>query len=169
MTKKFVKKFLSTIILINETKIISTNEKMFTKNFHDIKVFDIVTSKNELTTIDFAMIKNETLTSDEFVKNFRFDIMTTKFCFTTNWLFELKTIDFFDKIINWSNVVKKFRFREKTNILIKKICFLIDWTLDYFRRLKIVVKIFIIFSYSRIKFDTSSNSKMFFYSLYCET
>ena len=48
-----------------------TNEKMFVKNFHDVDV-----------TIDLTMINNKTLSSDEFIKNFRFDITIAKFCLT---------------------------------------------------------------------------------------
>ena len=48
-----------------------TNEKMFIKNFHDIDV-----------TINLTIINDKTSSSDEFAKNFRFNITIAKFCLT---------------------------------------------------------------------------------------
>ena len=84
---------------------------MFVKDFHDIKFVDVVTSTNELTTIDLTMlnddatINDETSTKKKFAKSFRFEIMITKFCLTKNfceiicWLNEFVDFYLFDKII----------------------------------------------------------------------
>ena len=45
-----------------------TNERIFMKDFHDVDV-----------TIDLTMINNKTSSSDEFAKNFRFNITIAKF------------------------------------------------------------------------------------------
>ena len=99
ITKKFVKKFLLTMISIDETRIASTNEKIFVKNFHDIKIFDVVTSKNELTTINLTMINDNETTNDEFAKDFRFNIIIVKLYLTKN-LYDKKAMRNFCYLIN---------------------------------------------------------------------
>ena len=54
-----------------DTRVNVKLKKIFVKNFHDVNV-----------TIDLMMINNKTSSSDEFAKNFRFDITIAKLCLT---------------------------------------------------------------------------------------
>lgn len=75
------------------------------KTFYNFITIDVITSKKKLTTIDLIVINNnkiinnKTLTSDEFAKDFRFNIIITKICLTKN-LYNKIAIKSFYYLIN---------------------------------------------------------------------
>ena len=113
---KIVKEFLIMMTLIDETKIELTTKRVFANDFLNIKIVNLTMINNNTT---------KTSTNDEFVKDFRFEIMTTKLCLTKN----------FCEMICWLN--------EFVNIFAN----LFD---------KMIV-VFMIFSYTRIKFAILSS------------